>query len=70
MATEPKSGAVLESLCATAGMLVATWVGFKIVPACYAHGWLLTAVGFAASVALMFVLMIVRSVLGNYLGSL
>ncbi len=70
MATEPKSSAVLESLSATAGMLVATWIGFKIVPACYAHGWLLTTVGFVASVALLFVLAIVGSVLGNYLGRL
>jgi hypothetical protein len=70
MAMQPKSSAVVESLCALAGMLLATAIGFQLVPACFPHGWILTALGIAASVALLPILALAESIIGNFLGRL
>lgn len=64
--SNPKSGAVFESLLATIGMLLGLAVGFLGVRAAYPHGWVATTVALIVSALLLFALTIGGSVLGSY----
>ncbi len=64
----PKSSAISEGVFATGGILLGLAIGFRVVTAAYAYGWLAAALAFFASTALIIVLMIGGAVLGNYLG--